>query len=31
MFGIFSWFCVLDLIHFPFKLRHTKAIENINV
>jgi len=26
-FGIFSWFCVLGLIHFPFNLRHTKTIK----
>jgi len=26
-FGIFSWFCVLDLVHFPFNLKHTKTIE----
>jgi len=27
MFGVFSWFCVRDLIHFPFILRHTKTIK----
>jgi len=27
IFGIFSYFCVLDLIHFPFNLRRTKTIE----
>jgi len=26
-FGIFSWFCVLDLIHFLFNSRHTKTIK----
>jgi len=29
--GIFFWFYVLGIIHFPFDLRHTKTIENINV
>jgi len=27
MFGIFSWFCVLDFINFPFNLRHTETIK----
>jgi len=27
MFGIFSWFYVLDFINFPFNLRHTKTIK----
>jgi len=27
MFGIFSWFCALDFINFPFYLRHTKTIK----
>jgi len=27
IFGIFPWFCVLDLINFPFNLRHTKTIK----
>jgi len=26
-FGIISLFCVLDLIHFPFNLRHTKYLK----
>jgi len=29
MFGIFSWFCVLALINFPFNLRHTKTIKTL--
>ena len=29
--GIFSCVCVLDTIYFPFKLKHTKTIGNINV
>jgi len=28
-FGISFYFCVLDIFHFPFELRHTKTIENI--
>jgi len=27
MLGIFSWFCVLDFINFPFNLRHPKTIK----
>jgi len=27
IFSIFSWFCVLDFINFPFNLRHTKTIK----
>jgi len=23
--------CILDIIYFPFNLRHTKTIENINL
>jgi len=30
-FGIFSYFCVLDIINFPFNLKHTKTNENINL
>jgi len=26
-FDVFSRFCVLDSIHFPFNLRHTKTIK----
>ena len=26
-FGIFSWFCAHDLIHFPCNFRHTKIIK----
>ena len=29
MFGILSWFCVLDFINFPFNLRHTKTIKTL--
>jgi len=28
-FGIFSWFCVLDLIHFPLNLSNNKTIKII--
>jgi len=31
MFGILSWFGVLGIIHFPFNLKHTETIGNINV
>jgi len=27
MLCIFSQVCVLDIMHFPFNLRHTKTIE----
>jgi len=27
VFGILSWFCVLDLINFPLNLRNTEKIK----